>query len=74
MVTPYKMPRVVKKYKEKPCTVRDYAVCCENNGNFSVNDRYVVVDVYKRIEQARREKARQEALHPHDNFVIIGRI
>lgn len=74
MVTPYKMPRVVKKYKDKPCTVRDYAVCCENNGNFAVNDRYVVVDVYKRIEQARREKARQEVLHPHDNFVIIGRI
>lgn len=74
MVTPYKMPRVVKKYKDKACKVSDYAVCCENNGNFSVNDRYVVVDVYKSIEQARRKKARQEALHPHDNFVIIGRI
>ena len=74
MITPYKMPRNVRKWKFKPCKVSDYAVCCENNGNFAVNDRYVVVDVYKSIEHARREKARQEQLHPHDNFVIIGRI
>lgn len=74
MITPYKMPRIVKKYKDKPCKVVDYAVCCENNGNFSVSQKYIVVDVYKRIVQARREKARQEALHPLDNFVIIGRI
>lgn len=74
MITPYKMPRNIRKWKFKPCKVVDYAVCCENNGNFAVNDRYVVVDVYKSIEHARREKARQEQLHPHDNFVIIGRI
>lgn len=74
MITPYKMPRYIRKWKFKPCQVVEYTVCCENNGNFAVNDRYVVVDVYKSIEQARREKARQEELHPHDNFVIIGRI
>lgn len=74
MVTPYRMPRYIRKWKFKPCAVVEYAVCCENNGNFAVSDRYVVVDVYKSIEQARREKARQEQLHQNDNFVIIGRI
>lgn len=74
MITPYKMPKYIRKWKFKPCKVVDYAVCIENNGNFAVNDRYIVVDVYKHIEHARREKARQEKMYPHDNFVIIGRI
>lgn len=74
MITPYKMPRYIRKWKFKPCKVVDYAVCIENNGNFAVNDRYIVVDVYKHLEHARREKARQEQMYPHDNFVIIGRI
>lgn len=74
MITPYHTPRQIIKYKWKPLKPTHYQVCVENNGNFSVDDKYIVVDDYRYLESARKERKRQETLHPHDNFVIFGRI